>query len=69
MTPVTIPPALTPKRAIVLNLHELEVIDRALADLAIDTYGHAEDTPGFHTARGKIGEALGACQLERRKVS
>ena len=69
MTPVTAPPVQVPKRAIVLNLAELEVIDHALSDLIIDSWGGAQDTPGFYTARGKIGEALGACQLEHRKVS
>lgn len=60
------PPAPTPKRAVVLELPELEVISRALADLAVDTWGGIKAVPGWETARAKINEALDLCLAQRK---
>lgn len=55
-----------PKRAVLLDLQELELVSRALADMAIDTWGGIRQNPAFTSARRKIEEALTLCIADKK---
>ena len=61
-------PVFLPRRAVLLELAELETIELALSDWAIDTWGGAIRNPGYATARQKLQDALRSIEIERKQA-
>lgn len=57
-----------PRRALLFDLAELEVLELALTDWAIDTWGGATRNPGYATAQAKIQAAIRCIAIERTQA-